>query len=146
MYSLRHCNSFSQKEGYDVDIALSMEETEALTRLSKSIDNILLLQNNLKSFLHDSPSQNDKLDIVALAHNRLKFMQNMYPKITFRHSHSLLVQATHLLMIQMLPNLYKISMPTMWEVDTFLRKNFMQISRIAMLKVNLLAIIPQSPS
>ena len=58
-------------------------EDPYITRLSKSIDNILLLQNNLKSFLHDSPSQNDKLDIAELAQNRLKFIQNMYPKITF---------------------------------------------------------------
>ncbi len=32
-------------------------EDAYITRLSKSIDNILRLQNNLKSFLHNSPSQ-----------------------------------------------------------------------------------------
>jgi len=54
-----------------------------LQRISHSIDTILLLQNNLKSFLHHSPSQNNPVDIAALAQQRLEFMQNLFPRITF---------------------------------------------------------------
>jgi len=54
-----------------------------IQRVSHSIDNILLLQNNLKSFLHQSPSQNQEIDIASLTRQRLLFMQNIYPKIHF---------------------------------------------------------------
>lgn len=52
-------------------------------RISKSVDTILLLQNNLKSFLHHSPMQNSTVDIAKLSEERIKFMQNLYPRITF---------------------------------------------------------------
>jgi signal transduction histidine kinase len=54
-----------------------------IQRVSHSLDTILLLQNNLKSFLHHSPSQNVKVDIASLAKKRLNNMQNIYPKLTF---------------------------------------------------------------
>jgi len=52
-------------------------------KISYSIDNILHLQNNLKSFLYRSVSQNVQLDIAALAKKRLELMQNLYPKLDF---------------------------------------------------------------
>jgi len=58
-------------------------EDPNIQRISHSLDTILLLQNNLKSFLHHSPSQNVKVDIASLAKKRLDSMQNIYPKLTF---------------------------------------------------------------
>ena len=54
-----------------------------ISRITTSIDNILLLQNNLKCFLQHSPSQNNLVDISKLVQVRLEIMQNIYPKINF---------------------------------------------------------------
>ena len=54
-----------------------------IKRISQGINNIMLLQNNLKSFLQHSPSQNSMVDIGKLAHERLIMMQDGYPKLTF---------------------------------------------------------------
>jgi len=71
-------------------------EDPFIKRLSNSIDTILLLQNNLKSFLHNSPSQNVKVDIATLAKTRLEFMQNIYPKLTFIYEkHNDLIKITN---------------------------------------------------
>jgi signal transduction histidine kinase len=59
------------------------EETPFLKRISLSINTILHLQKNLKSFLHNSPSQNTEVNINVLAKERLQFIENIYPKITF---------------------------------------------------------------
>ena len=56
-----------------------------VNRIKTSIDNILLLQNNLKCFLQHSPSQNYIVDIAGLVHKRLKFMETIYPKIVFHY-------------------------------------------------------------
>jgi signal transduction histidine kinase len=58
-------------------------EDPYLQRISHGVDSILLLQNNLKSFLHHSPSENEHLDIALLAQKRLHFIQNIYPKLHF---------------------------------------------------------------
>jgi len=52
-------------------------------RIARSIDTIMLLQNNLKSFLYHSPAQNQQVDIAKLAQERMEFMQTLYPKLTF---------------------------------------------------------------
>ncbi len=57
-------------------------EDPYISRLSKSIESILLLQNNLKSFLHNSPSQSQSIDIAAMAEERLSNIQNIYSKLT----------------------------------------------------------------
>ena len=82
-------------------------ENPFVEKISHSIDNILLLQNNLKSFLHHSPSQNEKVDIATLAHNRLKFIQNIYPKLTFTYKkyNDLTKVTNHELLTRILDNL-----------------------------------------
>jgi len=70
---LLNINMFKKERGEDPFIR----------RVSHSVDTMLLLQNNLKSFLHHSPSQNSDIDIAALAKKRLEFIQNLYPKIRF---------------------------------------------------------------
>jgi len=67
-----------------------------IQRVSHSVDTILLLQNNLKSFLHHSPSQNVKVDIPALAKMRLDAIANLYPKLSFSfEKHNNLVRVTN---------------------------------------------------
>ena len=78
-----------------------------VSRLSQSIDNILLLQNNLKSFLHNSPSQSQNVDIALLAEERLKNIQNIYPKLnyTFDKQNDLLKNTNHELLMRILDNI-----------------------------------------
>jgi signal transduction histidine kinase len=64
------------------------EETPFIKRISLSINTILHLQNNLKSFLHNSPSQNTEVNINLLAKERLEFIENTYPRITFTYETS----------------------------------------------------------
>ncbi|WP_294952032.1 HAMP domain-containing sensor histidine kinase [Sulfurovum sp.] len=52
-------------------------------RISHSIDTLLFLQNNLKSFLYHSPVQSSEVNIAGLAEERMQLMSNAYPKISF---------------------------------------------------------------
>ena len=70
---LLNINMFKKEKG----------EEPCIKRISHSLDTMLLLQNNLKSFLYHSPSQNSSVDIASLAKKRLEFIQNLYPKIHF---------------------------------------------------------------
>jgi len=78
-----------------------------VTRLSQSIDHMLLLQNNLKTFLHNSPSQGQSIDIAALAEQRLKNIQNIYPKLdyTFDKHNDLVKSTNYELLMRILDNL-----------------------------------------
>jgi len=78
-----------------------------ISRLSKSIDNLLLLQNNLKSFLHNSPSQSQSIDIAALAEERLKNIHNIYPNLAyiFSKENDLIKHTNHELLMRILDNI-----------------------------------------
>jgi len=82
-------------------------EDPFINRVSHSLDTILLLQNNLKSFLHHSPSQNETVDIAKLAKERMKFIQNMYPKLIFNYkkNNALIKMTNKDLLIRILDNL-----------------------------------------
>jgi signal transduction histidine kinase len=82
-------------------------EDPYINRLSKSIDNLLRLQNNLKSFLHNSPSQSESIDISALTEERLKMIQNIYPDLSyiFNIQNKLIKKTNHELLIRILDNL-----------------------------------------
>jgi signal transduction histidine kinase len=56
-----------------------------IKRISVSIDTIVHLQNNLKSFLHHSPTQNSEININKIAKERLYFIQNIYPNLQFNY-------------------------------------------------------------
>lgn len=75
-------------------------------RLTKSIENLLRLQNNLKSFLHNSPSQNETIDISILVEERLKNIQNIYPKLAyiFNKQNTLIKVTNHELLMRILDN------------------------------------------
>ena len=82
-------------------------EDPYVSRLSKSIDNILLLQNNLKSFLHNSPSQSQNVDIALLAQERLKNIEHIYPKLAYIYDkqNELVKNTNHELLMRILDNI-----------------------------------------
>jgi signal transduction histidine kinase len=82
-------------------------EDPYITRLTKSIDNLLRLQNNLKSFLHNSPSQSQNIDIAVLAEERLKNIQNIYPDLAyiFQKENDLIKMTNHELLTRILDNI-----------------------------------------
>ncbi len=72
-----------------LNIKMLEEEAEKnafIKRISHSINTIMLLQNNLKSFLQHSPSQNVEVDLALLCKKRLKFIQSIYPKLKFTYT------------------------------------------------------------
>jgi len=82
-------------------------EDPYINRLTKSIENLLRLQNNLKSFLHNSPSQNEMIDIGSLVEERLKNIQSMYPNLAYIfNEHNTLIKVTnHELLMRILDNI-----------------------------------------
>ena len=65
-------------------------------RISHSIDTLLFLQNNLKHFLFHSLSQNEEVDVAALAKSRMEFIANAYPKVMFSfHKENDLIKLTN---------------------------------------------------
>ena len=62
------------------------KDNQYIERISKSINNILQLQNNLKSFLHNSPLENETVTISHMIEERLKNIQNMYPYLLYEFS------------------------------------------------------------
>ncbi len=82
-------------------------EDPYISRLSKSIDNLLRLQNNLKSFLHNSPSQSQNVDIATLVEERLKNIQNIYPDLAYIYDkqNDLVKMTNHELLMRILDNI-----------------------------------------
>jgi signal transduction histidine kinase len=82
-------------------------EDPYISRLTKSIDNLLRLQNNLKSFLHNSPSQSESIDISTLVEERLKNIQNIYPNLAyiFNKQNELIKTTNHELLMRILDNI-----------------------------------------
>ena len=82
-------------------------KNDSIKRLSHSLDTILLLQNNLKSFLHHSHSQSTPIDIGKLLKARTEFIQNIYPHITFSYTSQskLIRRSNEELLIRILDNL-----------------------------------------
>ena len=82
-------------------------EDPYVSRLSKSIDNLLLLQNNLKNFLHNSPSQSQDTDIASLAEERLSNIQNIYPNLTYTYEkkNNLQINTNRELLMRILDNI-----------------------------------------
>lgn len=78
-----------------------------VTRLSQSIDHMLLLQNNLKTFLHNSPSQVESINVAVLAEDRLKNIQNIYPKLiyTFDKHNDLVKNTNYELLMRIFDNI-----------------------------------------
>jgi len=82
-------------------------EDAYITRLSKSIDNLLRLQNNLKSFLHNSTSQSQNVNIATLVKERMKNIQNIYPDLVYIYDkqNELVKKTNHELLMRILDNI-----------------------------------------
>lgn len=61
-------------------------EDPFISRVSRGMNTILLLQNNLKCFLQHSPSQNTLVDIATLIKKRQKLIQDSYSKLIFNYT------------------------------------------------------------
>ncbi len=59
------------------------KENNFVKKLENSLETILLLQNNLKSFLKDLSPQYHIVDIALLAQKRVKIIKELYPNIEF---------------------------------------------------------------
>ncbi len=114
-----------------------LEEKEAknpfIKRVQQGLDTIVLLQNNLKGFLHSSTTQSTLVDVALLGKERLLFMENIYPGINFVYEkkEKLLKLSNKDLLIRILDNLLsnaakynKIN----GEVKLTISKNFLTIS------------------
>ncbi len=78
-----------------------------IQNISHSIETIMMLENNLKSFLHHSPAQVEMTPVATLAQKRLHLMQARYPNITFHYhkKEELHVQTHPQLLSRILDNL-----------------------------------------
>ena len=78
-----------------------------IKRVNQGLDTIVLLQNNLKSFLASSALQSELVDITQLAQERLVFMKTVYPAISFRfvNEQNLVKITNRELLIRILDNL-----------------------------------------
>ena len=83
------------------------KENIFVEKISHSIDTILLLQNNLKSFLFHSPTQSEHVNIATLAKERMQIMQELYPRLTFIYDkkHDIIKNTHKELLTRILDNL-----------------------------------------
>lgn len=58
-------------------------EDAYIKRVSQSINTMVLLQENLKTFLHQSPSQTSLVDVAKLVQERVALIASLYPKMNF---------------------------------------------------------------
>ncbi len=59
------------------------ESYEKINRIEQSLNTILSLQENLKSYLKQHPKQKEKFDLLKLLEERVEPLQNLYPTLTF---------------------------------------------------------------
>jgi len=88
---------FTEEKGEDIFIK----------RISHSINNIMLLQNNLKCFLQRSVLQNTQIDIAHLIEERMLQIQENYPLLTFTYqkNNTLLYISNKEMLIRIFDNL-----------------------------------------
>ncbi len=56
---------------------------DKVNRIEQSLNTILSLQENLKSYLKQHPKQKDKFELLKLIEERVQPLKNLYPTITF---------------------------------------------------------------
>lgn len=60
-------------------------EDAYIKRVSQSMNTMVLLQDNLKTFLYQSPSQQSLVDVAKLAQERVALIASLYPKVNFSY-------------------------------------------------------------
>ncbi len=58
-------------------------ENKKLSRVERSIENILLLQNNLGEYLHATKSEKESINLLACIEERVHLIENSYPSLTY---------------------------------------------------------------
>jgi signal transduction histidine kinase len=83
------------------------KQNDFVHNISHSIDTISLLENHLKSFLHHSPTQISLVNVTLLLKERVAFIENIYPSITFdiKEAYMLEVQTHPELLTRILDNI-----------------------------------------
>lgn len=59
-------------------------ENEKVNRIEQSVENILNLQQNLHSYLHNHENQNEEFNLKNLLENHLHLLEKNYPSLTFK--------------------------------------------------------------
>lgn len=82
-------------------------EDANIQRVSHSINTLLLLQENLKAFLHQSVSQQESIEVVSIIKERLSLIASIYPKIRMQYNglEHFTTQSNRDLLIRILDNL-----------------------------------------
>ena len=62
-----------------------LPENKKVQRLEQAVETVLNLQDNLRSYIDESPLQNETIDIKELIEARCAFFAASYPKISFAH-------------------------------------------------------------
>ncbi len=60
-----------------------LPENKKITRIEQAVKTILNLQNNLRSYIDESPLRNDTIDLKELIERRSEFFAAAYPKLHF---------------------------------------------------------------
>lgn len=61
----------------------SKESYEKINRIEQSLNTILSLQENLKSYLDQHPKKKERFELLKLVEERLHSLQNLHPNLTF---------------------------------------------------------------
>ncbi|MBU1668023.1 HAMP domain-containing histidine kinase [bacterium] len=61
----------------------SKESYDKINRIEQSLNTILSLQENLKSYLNQHPKQKEQFELFKLVEERVKSLENLYPNLTF---------------------------------------------------------------
>ena len=59
------------------------ESYDKINRIEQSLNTILSLQENLKSYLKEHPKQKERFELFKLVEERVKTLENLYPNLTF---------------------------------------------------------------
>ena len=60
-----------------------LSDNRKVGRIEQAVQKILDLQNNLRSYIDESPLQNDPIDLKSLLQERIQYFSDSYPDLTF---------------------------------------------------------------
>jgi signal transduction histidine kinase len=82
-------------------------ENKKLSRVERSIENILLLQENLREYLHSTKSERELIKLLELMEERVHLLENSYPNLSYsvKISHDTLLYSERNSLIRIVDNL-----------------------------------------
>lgn len=82
------------------------ESYEKINRIEQSLNTILSLQENLKSYLKQHPKEKDHFELFKLVEERVEPLKNLYPNLTFSlYGNTLWLKSNQASVIRILDNL-----------------------------------------